>query len=84
MDDLDELTIDLLMPTEPRSWRRQTGNHDQGRLASLLGPRVFGNARWKKDWVKVSKEFAQARRACGDSVRDLVSPICRVRCKTYS
>ncbi len=43
-------------------------------LKPLSGPRVFGNARWRKDWVKVSSELAQDRRAWSASVRDVVMP----------
>ncbi len=32
-------------------------------LEPLSGPRVFGYARWRKDWAKVSYELAQDRRA---------------------
>ncbi len=32
-------------------------------LEHLSGPRVFGYARWRKDWVKGSSEFSQDRRA---------------------
>ncbi len=44
---------------EQANWRpaEDVGNHDQDR------PRVFGYARWRKDWVKVSSELAQDRRA---------------------
>ncbi len=43
-------------------------------LKPLSGPRVFGHARWRKDWVKVSSELAQDRRAWSASVRDVVMP----------
>ncbi len=42
---------------------------------SLSGPRVFGNAQWGKDWVKVSSELAQDRKALSASVRDAVNSI---------
>ncbi len=28
-------------------------------LEPISGPRVFGHARWRKDWVKVSCELAK-------------------------
>ncbi len=52
------------------------GNHDQGRLGNdLSGPRVFGHARWRKDWVKVSSELAQDHRVWSASVRDVINAI---------
>ncbi len=45
----------------------------KGRLQQGWG--VFGQARWKKDWVKVSSELAQDRRAWSASVRDVVNAI---------
>ncbi len=39
-------------------------------LEPISGPRVFGHARWGQDWVKVSSELAQDRRAWSASVRD--------------
>ncbi len=45
-------------------------------LEPLSGPRVFGYARWGKDWVNVSSELAQDRRAwSASSIRDVVNPI---------
>ncbi len=44
-------------------------------LETLSGLRVFGYARWRKDWVSVSSELAQDRRAWSASVRDVVNPI---------
>ncbi len=38
-------------------------------------PRIFGHARWRKDWVKVSSDLAQDRRARGASVRDVVNAV---------
>ncbi len=37
------------------------------------GPRVFGFARWRKDWAKITSEFVQYRRAWGVSIRDVVT-----------
>ncbi len=61
-----ELIKDLLLPTPPRTWRRQTGGQLKTRattikadLESLSGPRIFGYARWRKDFVKVSSELVQ-------------------------
>ncbi len=71
-----ELTKDLLTPTPPRRWRRRTGvqlktwvTTIKADLEPLSGPRVFGYARWRKDWVKVSRELVQDRRTWGVSVR---------------
>ncbi len=44
-------------------------------LEPLTGLRVFGYARWRKVWVKVSSELAQDRRAWSASVRDAISSI---------
>ncbi len=44
-------------------------------LEQLSGPRVFGHAWWRKDWVKVSSELVQDRRAWSASVRDVVNAI---------
>ncbi len=75
-----ELIKDLLLPTPPRAWRRRTGGQlktwaatTKAGLEPLSGPRVFGHARWRRDWVKVSSELAQDRRAWSVSVRDVVN-----------
>ncbi len=77
-----ELIKDLLLPTLPRTWRWRTGGQlktwattIKADLERLSGPRVFGHARWRKDWVKVSSELAQDRRAWSASVRDVVNAI---------
>ncbi len=44
-------------------------------LEPLSGLRVFGYARWRKDWVKVSSELAQDRRAWSASIRDVGNSI---------
>ncbi len=44
-------------------------------LEPLSGLRVFGNARWGKDWIEVSGELAQDRRAWRASTRDVVNSI---------
>ncbi len=56
-----ELIKDLLLPTPPRTWRNRTGGQlktwattTKADLEPISGPRVFGHARWRKDWVKVS------------------------------
>ncbi len=41
-------------------------------MQPLSGPRVFG---WKNDWVKITNELAQERRAWGASIRDVVNSI---------
>ncbi len=78
-----ELIKDLLLPTPPRTWRRRPGGQlktwaiaNKAVLESLSGPRVFGHARWRKDWLKVFSELAQDRRPWSASVRDVVSSIC--------
>ncbi len=77
-----ELIKDLLLPTPPRTWRRRTRGQlktwaitVKADLEPLSGPRTFGHARWRKDWVKVSSELAQDRRAWNASVRDVVNAI---------
>ncbi len=77
-----ELIKDLLLPTPPRTWRRRTGGQlktwattTKADLEPNSGPRVFRHARWRKDWVKVSSEVAQDRRAWNASVRDVVNAI---------
>ncbi len=44
-------------------------------LEPLSGPRIFGHARWRKDWVEVSSELAQDRQAWSAFVRDVVNSI---------
>ncbi len=39
----------------------------------LSGPRVFGYARRGKNWMNVSSELTQDRRAWSASVRDVVN-----------
>ncbi len=46
-----------------------------GDLEALFGPRVFGYARWRMDWSKVSSELAQDRRIRVAFVRDVVNAI---------
>ncbi len=77
-----ELIKDLRLPTSPRTWCRRAGGQlkawattIKADLEPLSGPRVFGHARWRKDWVKFSSELAQDRRAWGASVRDVVNSI---------
>ncbi len=77
-----ELINDLLTPTPPRTWRRRAGGQlktwdstIKADLEPISGPRVFGHARWRKDWVKVSSELAQDRRAWIASVRDVVNAV---------
>ncbi len=47
----------------------------RGHAYRILGPRAFGHARRRKDWVKVSSELAQDRRAWSASVSDVVYAI---------
>ncbi len=77
-----ELIKDLVLPTPPRTLRRRTGRQlktwattIKADLEPISGPRVFGHARWRKGWVKVSSELAQDRRAWNASVRDAVNAI---------
>ncbi len=44
-------------------------------LEPISRPRIFGHARWRKDWVKVSSDLAQDRRVWSASVRDVVNSI---------
>ncbi len=77
-----ELIKDLLLPTSPRTWRRRAEGQlktwattIKADLEPISGPRVFGYARWRKDWVNVSSELAQDRRAWSASVRDVVNAV---------
>ncbi len=63
----------------PHTWCRRTGDQPKtwattikADLEPLSAPRVFGYERRRKDWVKVSSELAQDRRAWGASVRAVV------------
>ncbi len=44
-------------------------------LEPLSGPRVFGHARWRKDWVEVFCEHAQDRRVWGASIGEVINAI---------
>ncbi len=44
-------------------------------LEALTRHRVFGYARWRKVWVKISSELAQDRRDWGVSTRNVVNSI---------
>ncbi len=77
-----ELIKDLPLPTPPRTWRRRAGGQlktwatmIQADLEPTSGPRVSGHARWRQDWLKVSNELAQDRRAWSAFVRDVVNAI---------
>ncbi len=77
-----ELIKGLLLPTPPRKWRRRAGGQlktwattIKADLEPISGPRDFGYARWRKDWVKVSSELSQDRRAWSASVRDVVNAV---------
>ncbi len=76
------LIKDLLLPTPPRTWRRRAQDQlktwtttIKADLEPISGPRIFGHARWRRDWVKVLSELAQDRRAWSASVRDVVNAI---------
>ncbi len=56
-----DLIKGLLLPTLPRTWRNLTGDRlktwattIKAALEHLYGLRVFGSARWRKDWANVS------------------------------
>ncbi len=77
-----ELIKDLLLPTPPRTWCWRAGGQlktwattIKSDLEPISGPRVFGHARWRQDWVKVSSELAQDRRDWSGSVRDVINAI---------
>ncbi len=77
-----ELIKDLLLPTPPRTWSRRAGcqlktwaTTIKANLESISGSRVFGHARWRKDWVKESSELAQDRRVWSSSVRGVVNAV---------
>ncbi len=44
-------------------------------MGPLSGPRVAGNARWRKGWVKVSTDLAQDIRVWSATVQDVVNSI---------
>ncbi len=63
-----ELIKDLLLPTSPRTWRRRARGQlktwattIKADLEPLSGLRVFGHARWRKDWVKAPNEFTSSQ-----------------------
>ncbi len=60
---------DFLLPIPPRMWCKRAGvrlktwaTTLQECMEALSRSRVFGCARWRKDWMKASSEFAQDRR----------------------
>ncbi len=53
-----ELIRDILLPTNGDQLKPWT-TMIKTALKALSGPRFFGCARWRKDWVKVSSEVAQ-------------------------
>ncbi len=64
------LIDDLFLPTPPRMWRTRAGGQlktlattIKADLQPISRPQFFGNTRWRKDWVKVSSELVQDRRA---------------------
>ncbi len=68
----------LLAP--PHLWRERAGGQLKTWTTALkeeleppAGPRIFGYARWRNDWVKVSCEPAQDSRAWDASVHDMVN-----------
>ncbi len=72
----------MLQPTLPRMWHRRTEGQlkawstmIKAGLEPLSGRRVFGYARWRKDWAKISSELAQDLRVWSASVYDVVNSI---------
>ncbi len=81
-----DLINDLFLPRPPRTWHRRTRGQMKtyattikADLVPLSGPWVLGHARWRNDWVNVSSEHAQDRRAGSASVRDVVNSIGNAR-----
>ncbi len=76
---LSEITVVMsyFAPTPPRAGGRLKtwAATNKAGLEPLSGPRVLGHARWRQDWVKVSSELAQDRRALSASARDVVNAI---------
>ncbi len=77
-----ELIKDLPLPTPPRTWRRRARGQlktwattIRADLEPISGPRVFGHARWRQEWLKVSSELAHDCRAWSAFVRDVVNAI---------
>ncbi len=77
---LQDVPKDLLLSTPPRTWCRRAGGQlktwavtIKADLEPISGPRVFGHTRWRKDWVNISSDLAQDRRAWSASVRDVVN-----------
>ncbi len=77
-----ELIKDLLLPTQPRTWRRQAGGQLKTRattlkadLETLSGPRLRPRTMEKRLGENVSSELAQHRRARSASVRDVVTQL---------
>ncbi len=77
-----DLIRDFNLLTPPRTRRRRTGGFlktgattFKEDMETLAGPRIFGYARWRKYWVKVSSELEVDRRAWGASIRDVVNSI---------
>ncbi len=69
------LVVYLFLPPPPRTWRWQTGGQLKTWATTILvamdplhRPRVFGYARWRKDWVKFSCKLAHIHRAWVETV----------------
>ncbi len=78
-----ELIKNLLLTTPPRTWRRRAGSQlmtcettVKADLEPHSGRRVFGHARWRKDWVKISSELARDRQLWNASVQEVMSSRC--------
>ncbi len=75
-----ELIKDVPQPTQDSTWRRRSGGQlktlvttIKADLESFSLPRIFGYARWRKEWVKVSSELARDRLVRGAFLRDVVN-----------
>ncbi len=64
-----EVINNLLLLTQHLTWCRRAGGQPKAwastikaDLEQISGPRVFGHARWRNDWVKATSELTQDRR----------------------
>ncbi len=78
-----ELIKNLLLTTPPRTWRRRAGSQlmtfettVRADLEPHSGRRVFGHARWRKDWVKISSELVRDRQPWNASVQEVMYSLC--------
>ena len=73
------LTRDVLQPPPLPNWRKRTGGQLKTwavtlkeDLSGLSGPEVVGLRRWNRDWLSISIDLSQDRRAWAAMVRDVV------------